>query len=408
MFLLKNFAVYAFANVLTAAVQFGIVFVFAELLGAIQFGQFSIYSVIYVVFTMVASLGLPSAVQHAYFHVSKEDYKVLISTTIKAILSAAIILGIIITLAYKWVSGYVNLPNQFVLLALVAATSQTIVQILLITLQCQSRASKFLLIVALQILWQIIFATLFYTEGQLRWESAAIAQALPPIFMAMFALVYFWRGGCRIALWSPQLLRSSLAYSSPLVPHQLATWGSTMADRLIIVNYVGMAQVGVYSFAFQLAQVINVASHSLNQTIVPILYQELASPMSKWTRIRRLNQLYALGLFVFSVFSLILVYMVFPRIFSDEYQMSLDYVPWLFFSFFLLAVSRIESNFLMYYKRTRQLATATVLSSILSVALNLILIPRFGAIAACWVSSATFSFMLLITHWYSKKCRPQV
>jgi O-antigen/teichoic acid export membrane protein len=178
-----------------------------------------------------------------------------------------------------------------------------------------------------------------------------------------------------------------------------------LADRFFIANYYGASHVGVYSLSFQIAQSTNVVSNAINQAMVPLLFEKLAAPKPEWLKIRRLTIVYGSVLILFSVLFLIIFKLASPYVIGNEYKDSSYYVPWLTLSFFLLAASRIAANYLMYYRKTGVLAMLTILSSLISVALNVIYIPEYGIIAACWASIVAFSFLLFASCWCALKCR---
>ena len=70
--------------------------------------------------------------------------------------------------------------------------------------------------------------------------------------------------------FSTSILRSSLSYGLPLVPHALAALTGGMIARLLLNGMVGVAAVGVYSMGFRLAWAANVIATALNQAYAPI------------------------------------------------------------------------------------------------------------------------------------------
>lgn len=401
----KGVAIYGISNALTAAVQFGIFFIFANRLGPDGFGYFSVFSVLYSVFSMLTGLGLTAAVQRTYFEVDFEAFKLLLSTVLKAVALFSILIALVLLTMPGSVENYIRLPKFWVLYALFSSLGQVYIQIIQIVLQSQARSSLYLAVAGLQGALFIGSSLIFIATDQVRWESAVIAHSVAPILVGFFSLLFFWREGCRPNAWSMKFLRNSLVYSLPLVPHQVAGWVISMVDRLIIANYFGVAQVGIYSLSFQIAQSTNVVSGVLNQAMVPLLFRKLAEPKPKWSEIQRINLFYAVGLLAFSVVLLVAFLGISPYVLKKEYAPVSNYAPWLILAFFMLSASRIASNYLMYYRKTVQLSILTLVSSLISVTLNFMLIPSYGVIAACWSSVGAFSFLLFATSWYAYKCR---
>ena len=126
----KSVALYGFSNALIAAVQFGIFFVFADKLGPNGFGYFSVFLVLYSVFSMLTGLGLTAAVQRTYFEIDFEEFKVLLSTVLKAVVFSSIIIAIIVLVIPDSVENYVKLPKLWILFALFSSLGQVYIQIM--------------------------------------------------------------------------------------------------------------------------------------------------------------------------------------------------------------------------------------------------------------------------------------
>lgn len=405
---LKNLVLYSASNSLTAVVQFCLTFLFAQSLGSNGFGQFSLFTTVYIIFTMVVGLGLSAAVQHAYFQIDSEKFRILVSTTIKSIFSIATILGIIIETLSSKIPYFIIIPQEWLLCALAASTGQVIFQIYLIILQCQTKTFAYLFLTATNIILQLSFAMLFLWSNHVQWKTAALAYSVPIVINGLVAVILIFQNGYSIKSWSWSLLKSSLKYSTPLIPHQVSGWIMSMSDRFIITYFVGLTQVGVYSFSFQIAQAVNVVSHSINQAYLPTLYLELSKNQPNWKKLKKINLIYGVALLTLTLAILLIFLALYPYVIPDTYRESSTYIPWLLLAFFLLSISRIASNYLMFFKKTNYIASSSVILGLISLVLNIVLIQIYGTIAACWVSAGVF-LLLFITTWQSAiKCQKQL
>lgn len=403
----KGGGAYGLANALAAGAQFAAILIFAGALRSDDFGRLSIFSVLFIVLSMVVGLGLTAAAQHAYFQVAFDKFQLLVSTILKAVIAFAAFLALFIALVPDKVIGYSSLPRIWVLYSLAAATAQVSVQILMTVLQTQERIYDHLKIVALQIAIHLSFSIGFLLTQREEWQLAVLAQSAAPMLTGVTALLVLSKAGFLTRHTSVELLAGALRYSLPLVPHQVAGWVISMVDRFIIATHLGVAQAGIYSLSFQISQATNIVSNSFNQALVPVMFRLLAERIPDHLRIRRLNGLYAAGLVCFAAIFVTVFIAAAPFFLRPDYIPALGYTPWLILAFLLLAISRISSNFLMYYGQTGTLAIGTMLSALASVLLNLTLVPEFGVVGACWASVAAFSLLLGITTWRALLCHRQ-
>lgn len=292
----KGGGAYGLANALTAGAQFAGIMVFAGALRSGDFGHLSIFTVLYIVLSMVVGLGLSAAAQRAYFQVTYDKFQLLVSTILKAVIAFAAFLALLIAFVPGNLLNYSSLPRIWVFYALAAATAQVMVQILLTVFQTQQRISDYLKIVALQIVIHLSFSVAFLLTRQQGWQLAVLAQSAAPILTGVTALLVLTKTGFLTRHSSIVSLAGALRYSLPLVPHQVAGWVIAMVDRFIIASYLGVAQAGVYSLSFQISQATNIVSNSLNQALIPVMFRLLAEKNPDELRIRRISWFYASGL----------------------------------------------------------------------------------------------------------------
>lgn len=402
--LFKGSASYGFANAGVAGAQFMSILIFAAALPPDAFGHVSIFSVLCVVLCMLTGMGLSASAQQAYFSLSKADFQLLVSAIVFAVLIVAIVLFLLIWVLPSALVVHLNLPRAWLLVAMCVAIAQVLVQLVLTVLQTLEQIQVYSGIVTLQVVIVIVSAGVFYISESTHWEAAVLAQVSAPMFTSLCALIVLWRMGCLRIPTNFRLLREALKYSLPLVPHQVAGWSMAMVDRFIIVNSLGVTHAGVYSLSFQIAQSTNIISNSFNQALVPILFRKLAEKKNALRQVLFLNFLYGISLVFFSI-SFIAMFLIFaPYLLSQDYVAVLSYGPWLIISFLFLALSRIASNFLLFYGRTGVLAISTMCAAALSFLINLWLVPVHGVIGACWTSIMTFFFLLIVTSWQARSC----
>jgi O-antigen/teichoic acid export membrane protein len=400
----KGGGAYGLANAGMAGSQFVAILVFAAALPPDGFGYVSIFAVLTVVLTIVTGMGLSAAAQQAFFKLTLEDFQHLVTAIVVAVLLLALVLAVVVVVLPEALLAYLNLPRPWVLLALGSATAQVLVQLVQTVLQTYEQIRTYLALVALQVVTVLVAAGTFYVLGSTRWQGALLAQVAAPLLASAWALLVLARSGCLRRRLDAAQLRQALAYGLPLVPHQVAGWTMSMVDRFIIASSLGVAQAGVYSLSFQIAQATNIVSNSFNQALVPVLFRQLADKQRLPGRLLRLNGIYGVGLAVFSAAFVGIFLAVAPHFLSPAYASVLGFTPWLILAFFLLASSRIASNFLLFHGRTGVLALSTLSAAAVSLVANLWLVPAQGLIGACWTSAATFFLLLLVTSWQAVTC----
>ena len=320
MSILKQSVVYGFSNGLIAISQFGMSLMFSKVLSTDGFGMYSLFLVCYMAFSMLNGMGLPAAVQRYYFEMNHEVFKILLSTVIKAILYFSLLVALIILISPLSLSKYLLIEKKWILYSILTAMGQVFIQLILIVLQSQKRLGNYLILVLLQLFITVSASIAFFYYGVLTWQLAVFAQSASPLLTGVVVIIFIIQDGNKINTWSTILFRKAINYSFPLVPHQLSSWIMTMADRFIIGNFFGVGSVGVYSLSFQIAQSFNIVSNSLNQAVVPMLFQKLATPLPNLKEIKKINYFYLVSLCSFFLVFIVIFLQVSPYFITAEYK----------------------------------------------------------------------------------------
>lgn len=177
-------------------------------------------------------------------------------------------------------------------------------------------------------------------------------------------------------------LRMALAYSLPLLPHFLSHWLLSLSDRLILQRLVPLGSVGVYSLGYKIGNVAEVFVSAGNSAIMPRFGRASIGKEAK----EQLVLLYSRFVYVIGGIALlagVLANEVTRWLTPSAYHTSAGITRWVVLGFFCLALYYGPMNSMtLTAAKTRGIARNTFLAGLLNVGLNLVLVPRFGVLAA--------------------------
>jgi O-antigen/teichoic acid export membrane protein len=192
--------------------------------------------------------------------------------------------------------------------------------------------------------------------------------------------------------------RLLLRESWPLALSGLAIYTQAYADQIVIAHTLGGAELGQYAAAMRLVNV---------PAFVPMVVYTVAAP--EITRAhreapvlyrRRLHDLYRLMFILFLVAAVPLMAIGGPMarwLLGGPYEGASLLLPWLAFRLFFTNFGVARSIFITNEGLFRFGLVTAVVGAVVNVALNLCLIPRWGArgaIASSLVSFAVSTFLL--------------
>jgi O-antigen/teichoic acid export membrane protein len=193
------------------------------------------------------------------------------------------------------------------------------------------------------------------------------------------------------------VLKRSLVFSLPLLPGLATSWITSLSDRLILAYYGRIAEVGLYSISFLIAQMVYFINDAVMRVQGPIGYSALTENIIEGKK--QLSEF--LSVFIWGLILIYLMITLFSKellfLFANSrYHSAYKIVAILAFIYVLGGVYRPFSIIISYHSKTWLIAAASILSAIVNAALNFAFIPYFGQLAAAW--STLFS-VLTYTIW---------
>jgi O-antigen/teichoic acid export membrane protein len=236
-------------------------------------------------------------------------------------------------------------------------------------------------------------------EGYLRGAllGAAVA-AVPYAALTLREIRPVWRRG---------VLLPALAFSLPLVPHAIAGWALEMSDRAILTRFLPLNDVGVYSLGYQLGTAMGLLTNAFNAAWVPFLFGALKEEgEAAHPRLARLITYYAFALCFIGLGWALLVKLALPLLAGPAFQSAHRITPWVVGGYVLGGLYFVPTNLLFWRRQTRVIPLVTVAAGAANIALNLWLVPRYGAIAAAWSTLAAYAVLLVLTWWRAERLHP--
>ncbi|MBC3242140.1 oligosaccharide flippase family protein [Pseudomonas lurida] len=396
--------IYTLANGLAAGSQLLLLFYSAYVLPADALGTQTLFMAAVALSTQVLGLGLVAAFQRDFFASEPSQRSLYLSTIVWALIVFGLICCFFVIGAEAAFASYLNIPGFIVPFALLGALGQAVQQFLLIVWQSENLSKKYLCYMTFFCVLQLAVPIALLNFWGERWESAVYGLAGVFIVGGLMSLSILWgKGYLRFSLNS-RYLKKAVVYGLPLVPYQVAGWGMAMLDRFIISAAFGVAVAGYYALAFQVSQLVNIASSGCVQAFTPWLYKVLGDREVRVNEIVRLVMIYAAVLALLCILGYFSFKVVVALINKESYRQAFEFTPWLFLAMFFNGMYRIASSYCLYYGHTSALAWMIGGVALISVTLNWYLVPLYGAIVASWVSCVSFALLFFSTYVFAR-CR---
>jgi O-antigen/teichoic acid export membrane protein len=198
----------------------------------------------------------------------------------------------------------------------------------------------------------------------------------------------------RMARFVPAL-RASLGFGTQTYLVNLVWILVLRVDSFILAHYRTASEVGIYSIAVLVAEVVLHLPRSLTLVLTRRFAAGALLPAARLAaRASRLGSLGVLGL---GVCILACARIVTPLLFGRAFTASVPPMLWLLPGILALSIASPLSLYLVQQRgKPIWTGTAATVALVTNVGLNMFWIPRYGAVGAAWASSAAYTMHMLI------------
>jgi len=231
------------------------------------------------------------------------------------------------------------------------------------------------------------------------------------IISTVIAIPLLWK----ISLGMPSLrdgnIRSQMGweiakYGIPVIAINVLSWAQSLSDRYILEFFRGSIEVGIYSASYALSErsIFLIVSLFLIAS-GPIVYNIWEGQGVKASQefMEKLTRYYLLFGLPAAVGLSILAKPIVHILVAPQYYPGYMVIPLIAFGAFFVGIAHRFTEGLSYYKRTDILMFCYLASVVLNIFLNFIFIPKYGYMAAAITTFISYSFLLLLSSFISRK-----
>lgn len=388
----KAAAWYTVCNILQKGIAFIVVPIYTRILTKAEYGSYTVFQSWKDILIIFTTLNLYCGVFTRGLVKHEEDRERYVSSIQILSLVVTLITGALLFVGYEGINmvWQVDMP---VLIALIAYyLFSPSIQFWSVRQRVENKYIKMVVVTILLSLVVPICSILLLSTTGLR-ENALIYGYL--FIQTAFGVVFFFInvGKCRIKL---EYWTEALKFNIPLIPHYLSLIVLNQSDRIMIDNYCGKSEAGMYGLTYNVSQLLNVFIAAINGSMVPWQYEQMKK--EKYETVGKISKILCIGIGICTL----LVIAVGPEIIyimgGPEYMEAIWCIPPIVMGIYFTFCYGLFSNVEFYYGVTKYIAIASSVGAVCNVALNAIFIPIFGYIAAAYTTLACY-ILFAVAHY---------
>ncbi len=404
--------IYGVGAVLPRVLSFVLVGVITKATGA---AEYSIYSQLYAIASFLNVI-LQFGFETSYFRYSvdkQQEQRVFNTAFIFLAVNSIIFLAAVYVflpqiasyLKYQKFPQYIIWFSWFILL-------DTLCVVPFARLRFQGRPRVFTLIKLINsfiYFGLIVFFLFAYTSPPTEFLGFSINQKIGFVFIAnlfaslatVFLLIPFMKGlSFRI---NPSLLKTMLNYSYPIMLAGIAYTLNENFDKMIQRGVISEVEAGAYGACYKLAALMTIVVMAFRMGVEPFFFKQMNNKNAKQT--------YATVMELFTIVASFIVVALLSNILwikdiflhRPEYLLAMKIVPIIVIANLFFGIYNTLSVWYKVSDKTLIGSSISWIGAILTLLINIFLLPLIGFMASAWATIAAYGSMMIISYFLGRK-----
>jgi len=403
---LKQLSLYTFVGFIGAGINF---FLLPYLSHFIRPGEYGILAMI----TSFVTIIVPLISLVAFGLINVEFFKIRDKTEFASLFSSILIIPVIPTIIFLVLTCLIpgklatlfEIPGNkeyWIPIAVLIAFFSINMEILLGLAITQQKSLHYAFFFIGKTLIDVGLTVLFVTSMRLNWEGRLMSLGITNIIFFIVSLFYFRKQKLitRNVQW--KYVRAGIFFGLPLILHTIGKFVINQSDRIFIAKMVSLDEAGIYNIGYQVGMAQMLLVNAAGNFFGPFLYERLSN-LTKNSEREIVKYSYIIMALLF-LFLLVLTFAspyFFSWLIDKDYSKGAAYVFWIGLSYFFWGVYIIFSSFIFYKAKTNFLGYLAIFNVVVNIALNYLLIPKFGGLGAAYATCISFFFIAIIVIWRS-------
>lgn len=403
----KNTLIYSVSGAFNAAIPFFLLPLLTSYLTPKEYGIASTFMVFNSIFLIAIGLEQQAFISVNFFSSSTKQIQQYVSNTLLISLTLFLVFffGALIILFY---TDEVNqISSKWIAFSVVVSLGQFLIQIHLTILQLKSRSIQYGIIQIANSLVSYVISIVLIIQFSMEGAGRIWGIVTAAVLLGITSFSYLVRNGYVSLKPDFQIVKSSLLFSLPLIPHGIAGWVNTGSDRLIINSTSGVADSGIYAAGFQVALMISLLASAFNKAFVPYIYNTLDEGKEHGKeKLVRYTYYYFIIIIAVTFFVSMLSEPILSFIADEKYYGANSYIYLIAIGFAADGLYYGVINYIFYSRKTSIISLITFSSCIIHLIISIVLIPRLGPIGAAYSTTISYLFTFILSWFLSNRVFP--
>ena len=397
------FSIFSFLN---KGIGFILLILLANFITPEEYGYLSLYTTILMFLSYFIGLSTNGYQSITFFKDSKEEVRKDTSCILVISIVSFALIYILLLIGKDYFPRITNISFSTLQIAICVSFLNFFYIINLEFYRIKEQVLKYGYLSCGHTLLNFILSLILVIPYALGWKGRIYAEGISAIIFFIIAIYYFYKTklvtfhGLDVARY-----KRIIAWGIPLIPHLAANWIKQGGDRYIIENYHSMEDVGLFSFALNLTNIIIMIGVAFNSSNSVEIYKTLSLKNNKkefiLQQVKHKQRTFIYLYLIASIIILLSGALILPYI-LPRYAPSIPYFLILGVYGFFQCLYFIFCNYLFYFKKNKSIMYITFSSSIIHLVLSLFL-TKYSLYFTAIIYVISQTYILLVISYLSNK-----
>ncbi len=402
----KNLAIYGLGDVAIQIVNFALLGVYVQYLSKADYGILALLGSVEAVTKLFFRWGVDGSFMRFWYDCENDRARQRLASTLFFFLlgTNGVLLAGAVALS-PWLSTWLGAPGYTTALQLVLLNTFAIgfTFIPFHVLRMQQRAREFSLLAFARSVSTLVLRLVLVVG--LGYGVMGVVVADLVVTAVLLAVMVRWFAPLVRPMFSTAVLRESLSFGLPRVPHGFAQQVIAVGDKFVLSFFVPLSDIGLYAMGVSVGLIQKVFLAAFEYAWAPFYYATVREPGAQ--RIFSAVTTYGVAILALMTAGLSAIAADLLHVVTHgQYTAAAPVVAWTSLGVFFQGVYLMTSIGLNITRRTTYYPVATATAAAVNIGLNVLLIPRVGIMGAAYANGIAYATQAAIAYYFSQRFYP--
>ena len=406
---LKHSTIYSIGNIATKGIGVITLPIYTKFISVPEFGLFGLIEISIAILVEIFTLGQANSILLFSSSIDNKDqrksafFSIFIVVFIIAF-SALLMFEVLKTPVLDIFNASNEIRNLYTL-ALLVILLRVINTLFLFQFRALEKSTLYTVVTLTKLFIIVLLVIFFVAVKQMGITGILYAYILSELLVFIVQLPLMMRQ--MQIRFNLNVVKTAFNFGIPLIFSSIGIMLLNLSDRYMLQVFADLRTVGLYDLGYRIAGIINMfLIMPFSLTLLPSAYKVFKTEGDKRYYSKLMTYMCFVLVWAGLALSLFSKEIVGIFAFNPEYNSAFIVIPIIILSYIFSATRNLASLGMFLTKNTKHIAYITIFAAMVNILLNLLLIPKFGMMAAAYNTLISFILFHFITKHYADKFYP--